>query len=83
MDIRTGLTENSKLIHSSTLANGDIIISGDYNEIITIKIEPSETQNWNPGMYHRDIRFIIEGYEGRTQTLLRGKINVINNITSI
>ncbi len=82
MDIRTGLTANTKLLHSSSLENGEITVSGDFNEIITFKIDPAITKEWNAGTYHRDVFFVDDVAEMST-TLLKGKIIVINNITSI
>jgi len=82
MDIRSGLTANTKLLHTSSLENGDITISGDFNEVLTIKIDPAITKEWNAGTYHRDILFVNDTANLST-TLLQGKIIVINNITSL
>lgn len=78
MDIRYGISNESRLLYSLSLENGAITINGDDNNIIIFRIEKEYTKDFATGIFFRDIKF-IKGDD--VKTLLKGKIEIRKNIS--
>lgn len=79
MDIRYGISPNSKLLHSLGFLSG-ITYNGDDNNILIMEIPSEITKDFESGLFYIDFRFIENG---QVYTLLKGKIQIRKNITNI
>lgn len=93
MDIRIGPEESSGLLITAKMEK---LIGPDWvktymdiqDGVVIIKIPADITENWNTGLYYRDIRFVkgVFGVEGNYPEILTrgfGQVGVYNNITEI
>lgn len=77
MDIRFGISNESRLLASLSLGNG-ITIDGLNNNILLFNIDSDITKDFSTGVFYRDIRFIENG---KVQTFLKGKVEIRKNIS--
>lgn len=79
-EFREGPAQHTPLVHRATLADADIVISGAGNNIMVIELPANTTNEFGPGTYHYDIRFVLGD---QVESLLGGIVNVTSNISEI
>ena len=81
MSFRIGNDHYSFKATELTTENGGLIISGESNEKLIVKLTSEQTMKFNkPTSYYYDLKFI--GSDGQAKTILTGEMKINLNVSN-